>query len=660
MNRVWVFIFFVFTTFDVCSQSLDIENVTKAELKESLHGKDSSAAAAILYKKGRTYFKYSIKSGFVSYTEIALKVKIYKKEGLKWANFEIPFYTGYKFLEDEYVDIKRAYTYNLENDKIIKERVSGDSKFKDKVNENWTVRKITFPNVKVGSVIELNYELRTENLSELPDFQFQYEIPVDKVEYTTRIPEFFIYKGIKTGYADLQKEDVIENASQSFDNEYHKTMVMGYKQIKSVYKAQNVPALKEEKYVNNIKNYYGKIKHELEIIRMPDEKPKPIASTWNDIAKSIYAEKTFGAELEKFNYFLNDLKLVVKEKDTLETKMNKVFNYVKNKMSWNGDYGYFTRNGVVNAYSERTGNVAEINLILVSMLRMSGLEANPVLLSTRDNGVALFPNTTFLNYVIAAVTINGKRYLLDATDKISEPNFIPIRTLNQYGILIKNNKETEEIELMPKTNSHLITSIMATIETNGDVNGKLRNQYMEYNAYLFKEKNAGYTTESQIERLQKQNQGLEVADYNLQNSNDFSKPIVENYTFKSTNNVEIIADKMYVSPFLFLTMEENPFKQEDRKYPVDFMFPHQNKFNISIKIPEGYTIDKLPDAKAVAMPDNLGSMRYTISANNNQIQMFYTFDINNAVIGAEYYEILKNFYKEIINKQTEKVVLKKA
>nr|WP_294774380.1 hypothetical protein [uncultured Flavobacterium sp.] len=660
MVKKWVFILFLLGASSVSAQLLSNEEVTKSELKQARHEKDTTAPAAFLYKKGQTYFKYYASHGFVSFTEIAVKIKIYKKEGLKWANFEIPFYTGYKALEDEMIDIKKAITYNLENDKIIKEKVKSDGKFKEVINENWSVSKITFPNVKVGSIIEFHYILRTENLSELPDFQCQFDIPVDKVEYTTKIPEFYIYKGIKTGYADIEQNTVLESASQSFNNQYNQMLVMNFKQVKTYYMASDVPALHEEEYVNNIKNYYSKIMHELSIIRMPDEDPKPIATTWNAIAQSIYKEKAFGEELGKFNYFLNDLKLIRKESDSAETKMTSVFNFVKNKMSWDGKYGYYTRKGVEKAYAERTGNVAEVNLILTAMLRLSGLEANPIILSTRDNGVAQFPNTSFLNYVIASVKINGKIYFLDATDKLANINFLPIRALNQYGVLMKKDGTSEEMQLMPKFNSHTVTNILANVSEEGEVTGKIRRQYLEYNAYVFKERNDGFTPESLIEKLEKKHNGLEVSEYTIQNNSDFLKPVVESYSCKTTDDAEVIADRMYVSPFLYFATTENPFKQEQRKYPIDFVFPHQVKFNISFKIPDSYSIEKIPESKALAMPDNLGSMKYNSSMDGNQIQILYTFEINQAIIEPEYYEILKNFYKEVINKQTEKIVLKKV
>jgi hypothetical protein len=50
--------------------------------------------------------------------------------------------------------------------------------------------------------------------------------------------------------------------------------------------------------------------------------------------------------------------------------------------------------------------------MLTAMLRYAGLTANPVLVSTRSNGIAPFPNRTAFNYV--AETPKGL-VLLDAS-----------------------------------------------------------------------------------------------------------------------------------------------------------------------------------------------------------------------------------------------------
>ena len=111
---------------------------------------------------------------------------------------------------------------------------------------------------------------------------------------------------------------------------------------------------------------------------------------------------------------------------------------------------------------------------------------------------------------------------------------------------------------------------------------------------------------------------------------------------------------------MFLTNSENPFKQEKREYPVDFGFPNERRFNINIEIPEGYQVETLPKSENLTTVDNFGTFKYNISNFGKKIQVSIITDINFAIIPAEYYEDLKVFFQKVIEKQTEKIVLKKA
>jgi len=122
---------------------------------------------------------------------------------------------------------------------------------------------------------------------------------------------------------------------------------------------------------------------------------------------------------------------------TNEEKVSAIFKHVQSRMNWNKHYSYYCYDGVKKAYQDKVGNSAEINLMLVSMLRQANLEANPVLISTRANGISLFPSSTAFNVVIASVVVDGKLVLLDATSKYATPGILPIRDLNWFGRLIK-------------------------------------------------------------------------------------------------------------------------------------------------------------------------------------------------------------------------------
>ncbi|MEM0542868.1 DUF3857 domain-containing protein [Flavobacterium sp. j3] len=655
----WVFLFSLTSV----AQKLELGQVTKAELLEKQHKSDTSAVAAYIFKKAKTDFLYAEENGFTTITTFQIKIKIYKKEGLNWANFKIPYYVGYENLEDENVTIEEGYTYNLENNKVLKTKVKSEGKFTEKINEYWEAKSVTFPNVKVGSIIELEYKLKSENITTLPEFQYQYDIPVNYAEYNSFIPEFYIYKSIRKGYIDLSLDQKIETTSQSFEGKVgyaSQTKNLRYKQIISQYKASNIPALIEEDFVNNIANYYGKLEQELQTIRYPEQEPKQIATTWEDVAKSIYDDKDFNAAITSFEYFKNDILSIKNSAQTQEELVKRIFSYVKNRMNWNEKYGYYPRQKVEIAYVEKVGNVAEINLMLVSMLRMSGIDANPVLVSTRENGIAYFPNKTLFNYVIVAVNVNNTILLMDATEKLSDSNRLPVRVLNGSGRLIRKDGTSEEIDLMPKTNSNNVTNIIASINQQGEVAGKVREQYFDYNAFLFRKNHNGFSSQSQVEKLEKIYPGIEISSYTVQNSEELDLPIIENYDFTTSNVVEIIGDKMYFSPFLFLMKTENPFKKEKREYPIDFIYPNKDKVIINFTIPEGYVVETLPKEMALSMPDNLANLRYMISNTGKQIQLVYTHDTNQATIESGYYEILKNFYKKIIEIQTEKIVLKKG
>lgn len=293
------------------------------------------------------------------------------------------------------------------------------------------------------------------------------------------------------------------------------------------------------------------------------------------------------------------------------------------------------------------------------MLRYAGLDANPILISTRSNGIALYPSRSAFNYVIAGIEVENQIILLDATNKYSLPGVLPIRDLNWFGRIIRNNGSSTTVSLTPQKKSIDAITLMGLINKEGEITGKVRKKHYDYNAFAFRNNYNGISKESFIEKLEKENLGLEIEEYEVQNSGNLNEPIVENYSFKSTNSVEIIGDKLYISPLLYFSFKENPFKQEQRQYPVDFVYPNQDNFKISLAIPEGYTVESLPESKVIAMPDNYARFSYEISKNNNQIQISYILDINKVVIENNYYDSLKDFFKELVNKNNEHIVLKK-
>lgn len=669
-KRYVLLVFLLLVKLHLSAQKYELGKVTMDELKQKAHPLDSSAVAAILFKKGEVRFDYSGDLGFSMTTKVMYKIKIYKKEGFEWADNSRQYFIGGN--SKEVVNFSDAVTYNLVDGKIEKTKLKSNGEFDEKLNKLWGRKKITMPNVKVGSVIEFQYEIQSPYIHTIDEWYFQSSIPVNHSEFITYIPEYFVYNTNQKGFIfpKITKDSKQRNISYSYTEK--KVAGMGVQMPSRVnsnldfienitlYQVENLPAMKDEAFVNNIKNYISSISHELSMTKYPNEPMKHLSTDWAAVTKTIYDSEDFGSELNKTGYFEDDLKIVLAGINSRDEKIAIIYNFVKSKVKWNDSHSYLCRDGVRKAYKDMTGNAAEINLMLTAMLRYAGVDANPVLVSTRDNGVALFPNTTAYNYVIAAVEIDNGLVLLDATNKNALPNILPIRDLNWFGRMIRKDGTSAQVDLMPEMISKDVVNLLATINADGTVEGKVREQYFDYNAYVFRTQYADLTKETQLERIEKKFKGLEIDEYEFTNKTELDKPIIENYSFKHNNSIEIIGDKMYFSPLLFFALTENQFKQETREYPIDFSYPIQKKYQINITIPDGYTVETLPQSVSVPMSDNNGSLKYMITNKEKQIQLSVTMDINSAIIASEYYGELKAFFAEVVKKQTEKIVLKKV
>jgi hypothetical protein len=627
-----LFIILVFYTKSI-AQNFELGKVTITELQEKRHPKDSTANAVVLFKKGEVYFE-----DLTTITRVRTKIKIYKKEGFEWANEEISHY-----INGESVSFSNATTYNLVDGKIEKIKLKKEGEFEQKINKYFSQKKITMPNVREGSIIEYEYTIRSGNFGSLRDWYFQTSIPVNYSEFKVKIPYFLTFNKRTKGflYPKISSEPTYN------------------RETSEVYKLENIPSMKEESLVNNINNYRAGISYELALVNLPGYVYKSFSTDWNAVTKTIYEDSDFGTELNKTSYFEEDLNPLIKGLTNNEEKTAVIFNYVKSTVKWNKYTGYSCNDGVKKAYKDKIGNVAEINLMLIAMLRFAGLNANPVLISTRDNGIALFPSRTAFNYVIASVEMPEGNILLDATEKYAEINVLPLNDLNWIGRLIRKDGTSEEVDLMPKKISNDIVTMNYLVDLEGKISGKIRHQFTDHKALEYRKKVEDIKEDIYLENLENENQKIEIKEYSRTNEKDLKLPVVETYSFTGSNLTEIIGDKIYINPMLFYTHHENPFKQEVREYPVDYGYSFLDKYAINIQIPDGYKIETLPASGIFSMQDDLGTFKFMTSSSGNTINVIVLHQINTPIISSEYYDMLKEFYQKMIDKQNEKIVLVK-
>ncbi|WP_396637018.1 DUF3857 domain-containing protein [Maribacter sp. R77961] len=662
---------FLFTVFFIKAQNYKFGKVSKEELTEKVYAKDSSAFAAVLYRNISISYDYVQSAGFQVITNVHERVKIYNKDGFDYGTIAERLYQSNN--GDESLSGLKAYTYNLENGAIVKTKLKNSDTFSNELSKYYKEEKFTMPNLKEGSVIEYTYKLVSPFSYSIDEIVMQYDIPIKKQEIKIGIPEYYSFKKNIKGYLTLNPVQNSRSKKINFTNRArtgnsltsssgtsYSTSSVDYSVIIDEYNMVNVPALKEEPYVNSMNNYRSTINYEIQYVRFPNEIGKSYATTWESVVKTIYDSDNFGRQLDYKGYFKDDLALVLKGKTNEAERALAIFSFVQQRMSWNDYIGKYTDEGVKSAYKKKSGSVADINLILVAMLKEADLNANPVLISTRNNGVPMFPTRDGFNYVAASVKLNGEVILLDACNKFTEPNILPTMAVNWFGRLIEEDGSASMVQVVPNKVSKKTITLNINLKANGDIEGKERETYSSYYAYLFRDKNHGVSEDDYLEKKENNTNGMEISNYEIKNKDILGKNIVESFDFFMENQSDVLGDKIYFSPLFFKVEKENPFKLEKRDYPIDFVFPWQERFMINIKIPEGYEITSVPENLRLALPNQAGGFIYNVIKTDSGIQLMVDVKINQAIIPPHEYYSIKELYKNIIEKETEKVVLSKV
>uniref|UniRef100_UPI00404919FD DUF3857 domain-containing protein n=2 Tax=Gelidibacter sp. TaxID=2018083 RepID=UPI00404919FD len=674
MKKCLLIIIILFVQISI-AQDYKFGKVNKEELLQTSDPDFPDADAAILFRNQSIKFNYVQGKGFIQENEIHERIKIYNKEGFDYATKVISLYTNSEgsSANDQTIRGLKAVTYNLEGDKIVEDKLKKDGIFEENTNRFWKTTKFTMPNIKEGSIIEFEYTIQAQRVG-IEDVDFQQLIPIKKLDFKLKTPEYFKYKQLlnpKAAYTpnltNSKDRGQITLTSSSRSGNFTGAQKTTFSTDNIDYlidvtsaNLSNIPPLKDESYVDNLSNYQSKLIMELDRVEFPGEAIEYLSTTWDKVTKNIYDSPDFGDQLNKKGYYNNDLDVLLKDVKDGQQKVLVIFNYVKSKVKWNDYIGYTSDLGVAKAYKEGVGNVADINLMLTSMLRYAGINANPVLVSTKSNGIPLIPTRSGFNYVVSAVESDTNVILLDASQKHSDIHILPTNALNWLGRIIRQDGSSDWIDLIPSFSSKETISFNAKLNTDLTTTGKVRSQTTNYQAMGVRNRFQNFSNDQIIKTIEKGKGEIEISNYTIENREITSQPISQSYDFTLNNAVEDIGGKLYFTPMMFLATDENPFKENERNYPIDYVYPIADKYLVNIMLPEGYEVESMPQSTRFEFNGTVASFSYIGKQNGSMLQFVITFDINKTLILPNDYEQFKKYYQLIVEKQNEKVVLKKV
>lgn len=646
--------------------NLDYEGVSVLDFKVETVDKSNDFDA--VYILNREMVKFYPGSKFGQIRLVHKRIRIENEEGLRYATKQINLYQ--KGSSKEYiVDLKGA-TYNLIDGEIVSSELSKDAIFEKDINEFYKSKSFTMPDVRVGSILEFTYSVGSDTAF-IDDLYLQYEIPVLNLDAGILFPKQFVYNVVFNPRAVYRlafnasdfgngitgsKITAEEDEEFGSDIETEQLRISG----ESIGIAtKNIPALAAEPMSGGAQRYRAKLIMNIAATRFTNgQVSKEYASTWKDVAKTIYDSDRFGSAIKKSSFYKKDLESVIDESmdDLKITEV--IYEFVKSKVKWNGRYGVFTRDGLKSAYKEGSGSVADVNLLLVSMLKKAGVNANPVLVSSENNGVPIFPTREGFDYVIVQVIINGEKILLDATEKFARPNLIPLRAANWKGRVVQENGMSDWVKLTENQKSQEIVLLNLSLNEDGLITGEAKKRLSHYMALRSRNENENANQEDLEEYLVNDNVGLEVNDVKVDHMNSTEEYLNYSYDVVYKDAVDDIGDKLYITPLLFEANEENPFTLPRRNLPLDLAFPMEIKTIVNIEIPEGYEVETMPQSVNYLYL-NKGYYKYITKVSNNTITTVATFNMDTSVVLSIDYKAFRDFYASVVEKDAEKIVLKK-
>ena len=619
-------------------------DIPKEDLEMAEYAEDPTADAVILDNYGIVRLRSLDK--IVVNVERHIRIKIINTDGLDYANVEIP-YGG----NEKVMGIKAA-SYNSEEGKTVAGNVDKKGIYYEKSSRYRNTVRFSIPNVKAGSVIEYKYLLESPDIFTLYTLEFQQEIPVRRCGFRVEFPGYFEYKFVTGG--DLSKVRLTRSESQvNFGNRTVNGFV-GH------WTAFNMPAYRDEPFSTGSEDYYARIGFELSKINIPGYYFEEVSPTYPKLSEKLLFRSDFGGYISK-GMFLKKKTDELKAEGGSDTDLvRRIYTFVAEHMMWNS-YEDYTSSATMNKiYNDARGNAADINLMLISMLRMAGIAADPIILSTRENGMLnpFFAIIQRFNYVAAYVRADGEQYIIDATDPLRPFNMLPFQCLNGQGWVV-NKSGGSWIDVRNHERKSETMRFILHLSEDGSMKGTASNSYESYDAWAVRKVCKLEGVESYTDMMRVYNNRWRIDALALENLKELEKPVIETISLTVPHAAETGNGIMYLNPVIFNNDGSNEFYEDERLSPVDFGCPSFKKYTCEITIPEGWTVAELPQSVNIRLDGGDGAYRYDIRSEGRKIILDAEINVTTVAFLPERYSSLRNFRAAIIRKQSEVVILKK-
>ncbi|NJM16925.1 MAG: hypothetical protein HC896_17490 [Bacteroidales bacterium] len=265
------------------------------------------------------------------------------------------------------------------------------------------------------------------------------------------------------------------------------------------------------------------------------------------------------------------------------------------------------------------------------------------------------PSASSFNYTIAAVSLNNNYVLLDATDKFSEPDLLPLWCLNGKGRLIEEGGG--DWVTIPNNGYKVHINAQLAIDSALNLTGNSLAHKNHYAAYLARNTIKKYSSQQEYAQSIIDNYGVNINSAKHSNLDSLGKTLIEEVEINDGQYVQKAGKHAYFKPVLFPFITKNPFYQETRLYPVETDYPVTYLYTAKIIVPDNVSNIEIPPSAIISLPENAAKFVYQVRKLGNAFTVTWSLTINKCLFVAEEYAHIKQFYQLIFEKQNEMILL---
>lgn len=526
------------TATDSFKPSMKYGKPSEEELAMTTYAPDTSATAVVLYSKCEVRYDLLANNFRILYN-YEVKIKVLKSEGASYADIRIPYYSNESnavITLKESISQLDASAYNMEGGEMVRTKMKRDLVFTERINKQYMQLKFSIPAVREGTVFEYKYQLSSDLYYSINLWEAQRDIPVIFTQYDITIPEYFKFNLDMRGPHPMASKDETSSLTFLLSLPGGQTEMLSCNGRHMIFTGEHLPALRPDNYVWCANDYMSSVYFELRGVDFPGSFYRSFTHTWEEIDQMLLQDEDFGAMLKMRNPYRDEMaSLSLDQLPDRQNRIAAIYTFLKQKISWNGQYGLYG-NEVKKAVKNGTGSNADINFILMSMLRDAQIPCYPAVMSRKDRGILpySYPSIQKLNtFIVGIADTDSTLVFLDGSVINGYMNTLPPVLMVNRARLISETAGGRWMNLSKLGKNQIRATVRAQIHPDGQITGDRNAVYIgQYAANLRRRYYAAKDSTEYINQLETE-ENIKVKKFETRELNVFSPRITESSILKN-------------------------------------------------------------------------------------------------------------------------------